>query len=368
MQVFKRIRRVFTVHHDVLTRIVVGAGKIDSETAQTLGRFNKTHCHIGAPLEQPGLHFAMTGRDHHFQTQAVILGKFPRQFVFEPHQFSAIKEIGGRVVAQQYAQYLTLFNRFEVVKKTSIMILNHVFKLQIAIDFADQLRRIFANAPGNIALTAEIGGNTQIVAITQVDFDQITIEYGGIDLALRNVIEHRLGLHTIGDFDDLDIRIALLFKPVKRMPEGRVAIDHYCLAIQITHPLYGLVTLGDDHLFIYVIKRHRKSHLLQPIRVNGEVADSDIPFTFKQRRDQLGKIIDQHQFGNQSMRKGEFLSDTLLLCKRGALTWQVGSTGIIARQQNAQLTLRQDIHEVAVETLRLLQIAVGAVQISVGRQ
>ena len=138
------------------------------------------------------------------------------------------------------------------------------------------------------------------------------------------------------------------------------------LAVQITHPLNRLVTTGDEHLFDNVIERHRKRHLLEPLGVNGQVADSDITLTFKQRRDQLGKVIDQHQFGDQSMRQGEFFGDTLLLGKRGSLPWQVGGIGIIARQQNAQLALGEDIHEVASKRLRLLQIAVAAVQISLG--
>jgi len=82
------------------------------------------------------------------------------------------------------------------------------------------------------------------------------------------------------------------------MPEGRVAIDHHRPAIQITYSLDGLVILADDHLFVHMIKRHRKSHLLESISTNSQITDSNIPLTLNQGGDQLGKVIDQYQFGN----------------------------------------------------------------------
>ena len=89
------------------------------------------------------------------------------------------------------------------------MILRTEFKLQVTIDLADQLRRILAYAPADIALLAEIDRNPEVIAVGAVDFDQVTVDDRGIDLARGQQVEHILDLHAIRRFDDLDIRIAL---------------------------------------------------------------------------------------------------------------------------------------------------------------
>ena len=65
------------------------------------------------------------------------------------------------------------------------------------------------------------------------------------------------------------------------------------------------------------------------------------------------------------MGQREFLGDALLLGQRRTPARQIGRTGEIARQQNAQLALAQDIDEVALEFLRLVERTVIAVDIGI---
>ena len=103
IQVIQRIGLVLFVYHDMLAGVMIGARKFDTELALSVARFDETHRDIGATLEQPGGQLAMARRHHDFEAQAVIIGELARQFVLETHQFAAIDEIRGRVVAQQHA-------------------------------------------------------------------------------------------------------------------------------------------------------------------------------------------------------------------------------------------------------------------------
>ena len=189
------------------------------------------------------------------------------------------------------------------------MPLDLVLELQVTIDFTYQLWRILANTPGDIALAAEIGGNAQIVAIAQVDFDQVAVEDSGVNLTLGDAIEHLFGLHTIGNFDNPDFRVTILLQPGERVPEGRITVDHHRFSIQVTHLLYRFISTGDKHLLDHVIERHRKRHLLQAFSINRQIADRDVALALDQRRNKLGKIVHQHQFRNQPVRKRKFLGD-----------------------------------------------------------
>ena len=56
-----------------------------------------------------------------------------------------------------------------------------MFKLEKAVDFANQTGRILADPPADVALTAEISGDLDIITIAKKNFRQITIEYRCID-------------------------------------------------------------------------------------------------------------------------------------------------------------------------------------------
>ncbi len=176
-----------------------------------------------------------------------------------------------------------------------------MLELQITIDLTEQLRRILAHAPADVALAAEIGGHAQIIPVGQVYIHQVAIENSGIDLARYQIIEHLFGLHTIRDFQDFNVRITILLEPVERMPESRITIHHNRLAIEVAHPLNRFVVSGDHHLLMNVIQRHRESNRLETLRAYCQVADRNVPFTRNQRRKQFGEVIDHHQFRHQPM-------------------------------------------------------------------
>ena len=262
LEVLDRTGRIVFLHHDVLRGVVIRFGKGQTQVAFTPRGFDKAHRNIGAPFQQPGGHFAMTRWHHDFEPQAVVIGKLAGEFVFKAHQLAAIQKIGTGVVAQQDAQNTPLLDRVKIIEETSVTVFDHVLELQVAIDFAEQLRCVFADAPGDVALTGKIGRNAQIVAVTEVNLDQVTVEDCRINRAFGNQIEHFLGLYAVGNLLDANIRVALLLEPAQRMPEGRILVHHDRLAIQITDPLDRLVTAGNQHLLTNVIERHRKSHLL----------------------------------------------------------------------------------------------------------